>query len=203
MIIKHTIRDLISKIDWEAFFIEWKFHKRFASVANLQGCDVVRASWLTDFEEKDRAKASKAMQLLKEAYRIIEQLDKDYEITTLHKSTPALPASLQELVAIEPTQVPYILMVAVADPEIDSLYENDEHNKKIVETVTKRLVDAAILASREQIDNSLHSFAIDPRTRKPELWKQLDDLLGFSKIGVSVSKDGNLLPMSAQCAIIM
>jgi len=203
MIIKHTIRDLISKINWEAFFIEWKFHKRFASIANLQGCDVVRASWLTDFEEKDRAKASEAMQLLKEAYRILQQLDKEYEITTLHKSTPALPAKLQELVALEPAYVPYTLMVAATDPEIDLLYENDEHNRKIVQSITNRLVEAGIVASREQIDENLHSFAIDPRTRKPDLWKQLDELLDFKKIGVSISKDGDLLPLSAQCAIIM
>ena len=203
MIIKHTIRDLISKINWETFFVEWKFHKRFASVANLQGCDVVRATWLTDFDEKDRAKASKAMQLLKEAYRILEQLDKDYQVTTLHETTLALPAKLQELVALGPLHVPYTLMVAVADPEIDLLYENDEHNKKLVRTIANRLVEAGIGLSREQIAEGKNSFAIDPRTQMPQLWQQLDEILDFKQIGVSVSEEGDLLPMSAQCAIIM
>ena len=106
MIQKHTIRDLISKINWEPFFVEWKFHRRFASIANVEGCDVVRADWLSDFAEKDRSKASEAMQLLKEAYRMLELLDKDYSITTLHGTTQALPASLQELVAIGPTHKP-------------------------------------------------------------------------------------------------
>ena len=61
MIIKHNFRDLISKINWEAYFMDWKYHKRFATIANAQGCDVVKASWLIDFEEKDRATASEVI----------------------------------------------------------------------------------------------------------------------------------------------
>lgn len=203
MIIKHNFRDLISKINWEAYFMDWKYHKRFASIANAEGCDVVKASWLVDFEEKDRATAAEAMQLLKETYRILEQLDRDYEIMTLHESTHAIPASLQELIAIERQPQPFTLMVAVSDPEIDLLYANNPRNQKIVKTVTNRMVEAAIIASREQIDENLSSFAIDPRNQRPRLWEQLDELLDFQKIGVKISPEGNLSPESAHCAVIM
>ncbi|WP_018108982.1 vitamin B12 dependent-methionine synthase activation domain-containing protein [Bacteroides propionicifaciens] len=203
MIIKHNFRDLISKINWEAYFMDWKYHKRFATIANAQGCDVVKASWLIDFEEKDRATASEVMQLLKETYRILEQLDRDYTISTLHESTHALPASLQELIAIERQPQPFTLMVATSDPEIDLLYANNPRNQKIVKTVTNRMVEAAIIASREQIEENLSSFAIDPMGQRPRLWVQLDELLDFKKIGVEIGSDGNLSPQSAHCAIIM
>lgn len=203
MIKKYKIRDLISKINWEPFFVEWKFHRRFASVANAEGCDVVKANWLTEFAEKDRAKASEAMQLLKEAYRMLEILDKDYSVTTLHGITQALPASLQELVAIGPTHKPYTLMVAVSEAEVDDLFEKNENKRKMVTTLMNRLVEAAITTTREEIAENKQSFGIDPQSKTPQLWKQIDEVLDFQQIGVRIGEKGNLLPLTAQCAIVM
>ena len=203
MIKKYKIRDLIAKINWEPFFVEWKFHRRFASVAHAEGCDVVKANWLTEFAEKDRAKASEAMQLLKEAYRMLEILDKDYSVTTLHGITQALPASLQELVAIGPTHKPYTLMVAVSDAEVDDLFEKNENKRKMVTTLMNRLVEAAITTTREEIAENKQSFGIDPQSKTPQLWKQIDEVLDFQQIGVRIGEKGNLLPLTAQCAIVM
>lgn len=203
MITKHTFRDLISKINWEAYFVEWGYPRRFASVADLQGCDVVRASWLTDFDPKDRAKASEAMQLLKETYRLLPQLDRDYEILTSREEVPTLPSDLQELVRVEPSHIPYTLIIGVSDPEIDLLYENNKQSQKIVRSITKRVVEAAIVTESEQLGEHLNSFSIDPQTKKPQLWNQLDEILNFKEVGVSITESGSLSPLSAQCAIIM
>lgn len=61
------------------------FQPRFAAIANIHGCDACRASWLTTFPEEERNKASEAMQLFKEANRMLDLLDRDYEVKTIFK----------------------------------------------------------------------------------------------------------------------
>lgn len=202
MITKHTFRDLISKINWEAYFVEWGYNRKFASIANVEGCDVVRATWLTDFTPTERAKASEAMQLLKETYRLLEQLDRDYEILTICKQVQTLPADIQELVSMEPHPNPYTLIYGASDPEIDLLYANNETNKKIVQTITYRMVEAAIITVKESLDHHLNSFSIDPRAQNASLWNELNQQLNFKEINIKI-QEGRLEPSSAQCAVIM
>lgn len=47
---------------------------RFSEITKLHGCDACRASWLADFPEADRAKAAEAMQLYKDAVRMLDKL---------------------------------------------------------------------------------------------------------------------------------
>lgn len=202
MITKHRFRDLISKINWEAYFIGWGYDRKFASIASVEGCDVVRATWLTDFTPSERAKASEAMQLLKETYRLLEQLDRDYEILTICKSVQTLPTDIQTLVSIESHPNAYTLISGAADPEIDLLYDNNEINKRIVRSITYRLVEAAILSIKEGLGDNLTSFSIDPQTKNSTLWAELDQLLHFKDIHIQI-QGGRLNPLSAQCAVIL
>ena len=82
MILSYKIHNVAPYINWIYFFHAWGFQPRFA---NIHGCDVCRASWLTTFPEEDRNKASEAMQLFKEANRMLDLLDKDYEVRTIFK----------------------------------------------------------------------------------------------------------------------
>jgi 5-methyltetrahydrofolate--homocysteine methyltransferase len=63
-------------INWTYFLHAWKL-EGFARVADIEGCDHCRAAWLASVPEKDRAKAAEAMQIIKEANRIIDRLDRD------------------------------------------------------------------------------------------------------------------------------
>ena len=85
MILSYKIHNVAPYINWIYFFHAWGFQPRFAAIANIHGCDVCRASWLTTFPEEDRSKASEAMQLFKEANRMLDSLDKDYEVKTIFK----------------------------------------------------------------------------------------------------------------------
>ena len=85
MILSYKIHNVAPYINWIYFFHAWGFQPRFAAIANIHGCDVCRASWLTTFPEEDRNKASEAMQLFKEANRMLDLLDKDYEVRTIFK----------------------------------------------------------------------------------------------------------------------
>ena len=56
------------------FFSAWKLNGRFSEISQIHGCDSCRASWLAGFSEKDRAKATEAMQLYKDAVRLLDRL---------------------------------------------------------------------------------------------------------------------------------
>ena len=63
-VLMYAIHDVTPYINWIYFFHAWGFQPRFATIADIHGCDACRASWLTTFSEEDRAKAAEAMQLL-------------------------------------------------------------------------------------------------------------------------------------------
>ncbi len=75
-IIRHyALHEVSEYINWIYFFHAWGFQPRFAEIADIHGCDACRALWLAGFPEEDRAKAAEAMQLLKEAQRMLHLLD--------------------------------------------------------------------------------------------------------------------------------
>ena len=81
----HTLLDISigkirSYINWTYFFNTWKLGGVFAKIADIRGCDACRASWLADFPEGERMKAAEAMQLYKEANRLLDRLEHKLEI---------------------------------------------------------------------------------------------------------------------------
>ena len=77
-VLTYTIHEVAPYINWIYFFHAWGFQPRYAAIADIHGCDSCRAYWLTTFPEEERAKAAEAMQLFKEANRMLNQLDENY-----------------------------------------------------------------------------------------------------------------------------
>ena len=73
--IHYKISEVSPYINWLYFFHAWGFPARLAAIAHVHGCDSCRASWLASFPEEDRAKAAEAMQLHKEAVRMLSELE--------------------------------------------------------------------------------------------------------------------------------
>lgn len=71
----YRIREIVPYINWAYFFHAWDFPAQFSAIANVHGCDCCRASWLAAFPVEDRARAAEAMQLHKEAQRMLTLLD--------------------------------------------------------------------------------------------------------------------------------
>ena len=84
-VISYKIHNVTPYINWIYFFHAWGFQPRFAAIANIHGCDSCRAMWLASFPEEERSKAAEAMQLFKEANRMLDVLDRDYEVKTIFK----------------------------------------------------------------------------------------------------------------------
>ena len=79
----YAIHEVAGYINWIYFFHAWGFPPRFASIADVHGCDSCRALWLASFPEEERLQASEAMQLFKEASRMLAHLDGDFRTKAL------------------------------------------------------------------------------------------------------------------------
>lgn len=71
----YRIHEVAPYINWIYFFHAWGFPPRFATVSRIHGCEACRASWSAEFPEKERARATEAMQLFKDANRMLARLD--------------------------------------------------------------------------------------------------------------------------------
>ncbi len=88
------IADVRALVNWRAFFGAWKLDASFASIADIQGCDHCRAQWLAAVPQEQRMKAAEAMQLLKDANRAIDYLQKN--IGSLQARVAILPAGSKD-----------------------------------------------------------------------------------------------------------
>jgi len=68
------IGEVIPYIHWSLFFHAWKLDGKYEGITQVHGCDACRAAWIADFPEEQRRKASEAMQLYKDANRLLSQL---------------------------------------------------------------------------------------------------------------------------------
>lgn len=84
-LLTYSVAETTPYINWIYFFHAWGFQPRYASIAGLHGCDSCRAAWLASFAEADRTKAAEAMQLFKEAGRMLARLDGELEIRCLFR----------------------------------------------------------------------------------------------------------------------
>lgn len=75
MLLTYNIANTAPYINWIYFFHAWGFQPRFATIANLHGCDSCRALWLASFPQADCNKAAESMQLFKEAQRMLARLE--------------------------------------------------------------------------------------------------------------------------------
>ena len=84
-VLTYSIHEVVPYVNWLYFFHAWGFQPRFATIAHIHGCDACRAMWLAGFPEEERAKAAEAMQLLKEANRMLDLLDRDFRVHSVYR----------------------------------------------------------------------------------------------------------------------
>lgn len=72
-----TVKEVRALINWKFFFAAWRVSGPFGEVAEIEGCDHCKAAWLASFPVADRTKAAEALQLYKDANRLLDELDAD------------------------------------------------------------------------------------------------------------------------------
>ncbi len=248
------IEEIVPYINWSYFFMAWKLSGRFSEIANIHGCDSCRASWLTSFPENERNKASEAMQLYKDAVRLLDRLidlkaeyckalygffpaysDKD----TLYIENESIPVLRQQ---VERTDGIYKSLADYVMPEIinktdyigafvvtggagsDYLKnkfekEGDSYNAMLLQTLTDRLAEATAEYLHLKIRKEYWGYASEESLSVSDLFKSkyqgirpaigypslpdqwlnftLDKLLDMSRIGVTLTENGAMLPTAS------
>ena len=197
-ILNYPVHDVAPYINWIYFFHAWGFQPRFAAIANIHGCDACRASWLTTFSEEERAKAVEAMQLFKEANRVLDRLDSEITIQCIFKLCQA--NSDQDNLIIEGTNFPLLrqqtphpngspflclsdfirplssgipdivgLFASSIKGEVEEHYKNDPYKHLLVQTLSDRLAEAATEKMHEYIRKVAWGYAPDESLSIPDL----------------------------------
>lgn len=187
-IIRHYhIHEVSEYINWIYFFHAWGFQPRFASIADIHGCDACRAMWLARFPENERAKAAEAMQLHKEAVRMLVELDTHYQVHGLFRLMEA--NSEDNDIWMEGYRFPFLrqqssrpgepylclsdfirplsngipdrigLFATSVDASMENFHTDDSYKHLLVKTLADRLAEAMAEKLHEQVRKELWGYA--------------------------------------------
>lgn len=198
MIIDYRIHDVAPYINWIYFFHAWGFQPRFAAVADIHGCDACRASWLAAFPEDERCKAAEAMQLLKEANRLLDRLDEDIGVKAIYRLCEAnsdgddllldgTPLPLLRQQTRKSDSEPFLCLSdfvrplssgmkdtvgvfsCAVDEALENIYPNDPYKSLLVRTLAERLAEAATEKMHEFIRKEAWGYAPGERLSVKQL----------------------------------
>ena len=189
-LLSYRIHEVTPYINWIYFFHAWGFQPRFAAIANIHGCDSCRALWLTTFPEEERTKASEAMQLFKEANRMLDRLDETISIHCIFRLCQAnadgdnlliegttFPLLRQQ--TPQPDGGPFLCLsdfvrplssgitdkigafATTVDAEMEQLYAEDDYKRMLVQTLSDRLAEATAEKLHEDVRKKLWGYAPD------------------------------------------
>ena len=197
-ILSFSVHEVAPYISWVYFFHAWGFQPRFAAIANIHGCDSCRASWLTGFPEEERPKAAEAMQLFKEANRMLNLLDRDFKVHTLFRLCDAnadgdnlildgITFPLLRQQAKKREGGPFLCLsdfvrplstgitdtvgafASSIDADMQALYEQDPYKHLLVQTLSDRLAEAATEKMHEHVRKVAWGYAPDENLTFAEL----------------------------------
>ena len=196
--VTYNIHDLAEYINWIYFFHAWGFQPRFTGIADIHGCDACRASWLASFPEGERAKAAEAMQLHKEANRMLNKLDTNFKVFAIYRLMEANADGddlllegkrfplLRQQTRIKPED-PFLCLsdfvrpveggikdtvgafATTIDPNMELLFKEDDYKLMLVKTLAERLAEAAAEKVHEDIRKKIWGYAPDEKLTKKEL----------------------------------
>ena len=190
MIRHYRIHEVSGYINWIYFFHAWGFQPRYAEIANIHGCDACHAMWLAHFPENERAKAAEAMQLYKEANRLLARLDKHVQthaLFCLHESNSTgndlwldgkrFPLLRQQTARKEGE--PYLCLsdfvhpqssgitdkvgsfAVCTDMEMENLFPEDGYLHMLAQTLADRLAEATAEKLHESVRKEIWGYAPD------------------------------------------
>lgn len=189
-VLSYSISDAAPYINWIYFFHAWGFQPKFATIANLHGCDFCRTLWLSRFPEADRAKAVEAMQLFKEAQRMLVRLENELICKCIYRLCRAnadgdnllLDGMLFPLLRQQSTAAnkeTYLCLsdfvrplssgktdtvgvfAATVTGYTDSLHGDDPYQHLLIQTLADRLAEAATEKMHEYIRKTVWGYAPD------------------------------------------
>lgn len=191
MIVDYKIHQVSEYINWIYFFHAWGFQPSFATLADIHGCDACRALWLAGFAEEERPKACEAMQLFKEANRMLDRLDATYQTHGVVRIMDAnadgdnlllngtcFPLLRQQTAKLTEDE-PFLCLsdfvrplssgitdkvgafATTIDAEMEQLYADDSYQHLLVQTLADRLAEATAEKLHQDVRKRLWGYAPD------------------------------------------
>ena len=185
MIRHYDINDVRPYINWVYFFHAWGFAPQYASIADIHGCDACKAMWLISFPESERGKAAEAMQLFKEANRMIDTLNQTGKTHALFRLMKAiwleetrLPL-LRQQTTKENSEEPYLCLSDFVRPKDSGtsdqvgifattvdlptllVEEDDKYQQLLKQTLADRLAEATAEKTHEEVRKEIWGYAPD------------------------------------------
>ena len=198
MIFHYRIHEVSEYINWVYFFHAWGFQPRYATIADIHGCDACRALWLARFPENERAKAAEAMQLFKEANRMLRKLDEDGHLT--HALFRLMEANSEENdLWLEGTRLPLLrqqttregefylcladfvrplsqgikdqvgIFATTMDTPMELIHSDDTYQQMLIQTLADRLAEATAERLHEQVRKKIWGYAPDENLTMKQL----------------------------------
>ena len=195
---EYDIHELADYINWIYFFHAWGFQPKYSSIADIHGCDGCRAMWLVSFKEDERPKASEAMQLHKEAQKMLNSLDGRFKVYAMYRLMDANSDGdnlimerktfplLRQQSRVKDSD-PYLCLsdfvrpaasgvtdtvgcfATTIDPEMEKEFEGDDYKLMLCKTLAERLAEAAAEKIHETIRKSVWGYAPDENLSIKEL----------------------------------
>ena len=196
--IEYDIHDLAEYINWLYFFHSWGFQPKYAAIADIHGCDSCRAGWLASFPKEEIPKASEALQLHKEARRMLDAWDGEYKVHAVYRLMDAysdgddllldgtrFPLLRQQAVVRE--DEPFLCLSDFVRPQSQGVpdtvgafattindgmerpFLGDEYKHLLAKTLGERLAEAAAEKLHETIRKDVWGYAKDERLTMKEL----------------------------------
>lgn len=199
--ITYEIHDLTDYVNWIYFFFAWGFQPRFATIADIHGCDACRAGWLASFPEEERGKAAETMQLHKEAMRMLNYLDGKYKVYGIYRLMNA--NSDGDNLILEGTRFPLLRQQTRVRPEdpflclsdfvrplssgitdtvggfattvdaaMEELFTDDDYKHMLVKILSERLAEAAAEKMHQTLRTKIWGYAPDEKLSMKELLRE-------------------------------
>ena len=199
--ITYEIHDLTDYVNWIYFFFAWGFQPRFATIADIHGCAACRAGWLASFPEEERGKAAEAMQLHKEAMRMLNYLDGKYKVYGIYRLMNA--NSDGDNLILEGTRFPLLRQQTRVRPEdpflclsdfvrplssgitdtvggfattvdaaMEELFTDDDYKHMLVKILSERLAEAAAEKMHQTLRTKIWGYAPDEKLSMKELLRE-------------------------------
>lgn len=201
MLIYYKIHEVSPYINWIYFFHAWGFQPRYAAIAHIHGCDSCRAMWLASFPEAERAKAAEAMQLFKEANRMLNRMEEKIIIrcvfrlcrtnadgdnlliegTTfplLRQQTPNPDGTpflcLSDFIRPLASGIPDTvgLFASSVSENAEGDYKDDPYKHLLIQTLNDRLAEAATEKMHEYVRKEAWGYVPNESLSIPELLEE-------------------------------
>lgn len=197
-VVTYDIHDLTEYINWIYFFHAWGFQPRFAAIADIHGCASCRAGWLASFPENERAKAAEAMQLHKEANRMLNAVDGRFKVYAVYRLMDANADGdnlllngtrfplLRQQTRIKPED-PFLCLsdfvrplasgitdtvggfATTIDERMEEEFKEDDYKHLLIKTLGERLAEAAAEKIHETIRKEVWGYAKDEQLTMKQL----------------------------------